>query len=296
MGFEKDFGATRHAVASGEVELAVLHAGRADAPVVVFVHGYPDTHAVWLPTIARLVDGFRCVAYDVRGAGDSTAPATSEGYRMPHLVGDLVSVLDDTHADRVHLVGHDWGSVQCWQAVLQSADDERLRGRIASYTSISGPAAGHFAAWAKQCRRDGWAGRRRLARQLARSWYMAAFQVPVLPELVFRATLDGPEPIRKRVVPRGAAPTIATDAAHGLGLYRANLRGADGPPSALRTDLPIQLIVPLRDPYLGPALYDVLPRYCSDLTRHDLDTGHWAQRSRPDEVAALIGEFVSARP
>ena len=52
--------------------------------------------------------------------------------------------------------------------------------------------------------------------------------------------------------------------------------------------------MPLRDRFLTPAVYDDLPRLLLDLTRHDLDAGHWVQQSHPDEVAALIAAFVHA--
>jgi pimeloyl-ACP methyl ester carboxylesterase len=292
MAFTESFRTTRTLVESDGVQLNVLHAGNADGPPVVFVHGYPDTLEVWMPTIARLVDDFHCIAYDVRGAGRSTAPDATEGYRMSHLSNDLVSVIGSTDADRVHLVGHDWGSAQCWDAVLRAGTDRRLRGRLASYTSISGPSAGHFQAWVRRSRRGDWRQRRDLVRQLSRSWYMAWFQVPRLPELGVRATLAGPAWLRNHYGLRHTAPTIGKDAVNGLGIYRANLRDRSQERQPLTTDLPIQLVVPLRDPFLLPAVYDDLPLWCSNLVRHDIDAGHWVQRTHPDQLADWIGDFV----
>src|SRR5205085_632647 len=103
----------------------------------------------WLPVVERLAGVFHCVAYDVRGAGGSGVPAAKEGYRVTHLVSDLVAVVDSASPTRpVHLVAHDWGSVQTWEAVLLAGSDPRLRGRVASYTTISGPALAHYALWA----------------------------------------------------------------------------------------------------------------------------------------------------
>ena len=70
------------------------------------------------------------------------------------------------------------------------------------------------------------------------------------------------------------------------------IRGA--PTFGLDAWLASRRIVPLRDPFLTPAVYDDLPQLCSDLTRHDIDAGHWVQQSHPDEVAWLIRDFAGA--
>jgi pimeloyl-ACP methyl ester carboxylesterase len=299
---EPGFGGVRRLVEGHGVRLNVFEAGQrvepGDAgggPVVVFVHGFPDTHAVWLPVIARLSERFHCIAYDVRGAGESTGPGSTAGYRIDALVSDLVAVIDAISPDRpVHLVGHDWGSVQAWQAVLLAGSDPRLKGRLASYTTISGPALAHYALWVRSAGRGDRHRRAAVARQLAHSWYVLAFQVPKLPELALRRVLASPKRTRRVLGSRPLAPTVGSDARNGLGLYRANLRGARGQRHSLRTAVPVQLVVPTRDAFLTPAVYDDLPRFCADLTRVDLDAGHWVQQSHPDEVAGLIAQFVHA--
>jgi pimeloyl-ACP methyl ester carboxylesterase len=296
VGFDRHFGGTRVALETDGVELNVLRAGPEDGPPIVFVHGYPDTHEVWLTTIARLVDDFRCVAYDVRGAGGSTAPDATEGYRVEHLVDDLVAVLDHVApaGRRVHLVGHDWGSVQLWEAVLLAPRDERLRDRIGSFTTISGPSLGHFGAWSRRMQRGSWSDRLTLARQAARMWYISALHVPAVPELILSRALRSPARAERLLGARPAAPTVAQDARNGLGLYRANLRPGMRPRHPLRTDVPVQLIVPTHDRFVTPPVFDDLPQYCSDLTRHDIEAGHWVMRRQPDEVAAMIRAFVTA--
>jgi pimeloyl-ACP methyl ester carboxylesterase len=293
VAFERQFGTVRYQLPGDGLDLNILVAGNEGGPPVVFIHGYPDTHAVWLSTVARLVDDFHCVLYDVRGAGASEAPKSADGYLISHLVSDLVAVID--HASPrapVHLVAHDWGSVQAWEAVLLAGTDPRLRGRIASYTSISGPALGHFGLWMRHGARGSWGQRKDVARQMLHSWYILAFQTPGVPEVAMRRLLRTPGAARRLLGSGHAAPTVAQDAVNGLGLYRANLRHRPRPRHSLRTDIPVQLIVPLRDAFLTPAVYDDLPRFCSKLTRHDLDAGHWVQHSHPDAAAALVAEFV----
>lgn len=282
--------------------LKILEAG-SGGPAVILVHGYPDTHAVWLPVIEDLADRFRCVAYDIRGAGESGVPQSRSGYRVQHLVSDLVAVLDAVSGDRpVHLVGHDWGSVQSWESVLRAggADaDPRLTGRIASYTTISGPSIGHLGSWMRSAAHGSANRRRKVAVQALHSWYVLAFQVPGLPEVGLRRLLRTPAAARRFLGSGHATDTVARDAVNGLGLYRANLGGPLGSGvrdggSSLKTDIPIQLIVPLQDAFLTPAAYDDLPRFCSDFTRHELDAGHWVQQSHPHEVAELIADFTLA--
>lgn len=284
-------GMTSRTVTGDGLDLMVAAAGSA-GPAIVFVHGYPDTHEGWLPLIARLSDEFRCVAYDVRGAGRSGAPDSVAGYRIPHLVSDLVAVLDHVGREPVHLVAHDWGSVQTWESVLRAGTDPRLRGRIASFTTISGPAIGHLGAWYRAAGKGASRQRRRaVLRQALHSWYLGAFQVPEVPEAVLRRALADPLRARRIVGMPHLADTYVQDAINGLGLYRANLRGSEHPPT-LHTAIPVQLVVPTRDPFLRPAVYEDLGRWCSDLTRHEVDAGHWVPQTHPDQIAELVRGFV----
>jgi pimeloyl-ACP methyl ester carboxylesterase len=174
-------------VSSGGVALAVYEQGLSTGPTVVLVHGYPDTHRVWDDVAEALEPDHRVIRYDVRGAGASGAPPDRYGYRLEQLAADLFAVVDAVSPDRpVHLLGHDWGSIQSWEAVTDRAASRR----IASFTSISGPCLDHIGHWS----------RRRLARptprhigQLAaqslRSWYITAFHLPVLAPATWRLGL-----------------------------------------------------------------------------------------------------------
>lgn len=281
-----------HTISSEGLTLAAWE-GPNNGPPVVFVHGFPDTHVVWEPVMERLTDSFHCIAYDVRGAGASDQPPAGADYSSPHLVTDLVAVLDGFSPDRpVHVVGHDWGSVQAWDAVISEPFDPRLTGRIASFTSISGPCIDHVRAFVKSAWRGGWQAREQALQQVARSWYIFAFQVPVLPELALRH-------LNKRILasrPAGSrhfAATLPQDAAHGVNLYRANLRHRPKFPGGSRTMLPVQLIVPLRDKFVTPALVSTVEAFASDLTRVDMDAGHWVPQTHPDELARRVDTFVS---
>lgn len=283
-------------VRSSGVDLAVRSAGDPSDPTVVLVHGFPDTQAMWEPVVERLSEDFHVVTYDVRGAGESTAPPSRAGYRMERLVDDLVAVIEHVRPDggAVHLVGHDWGSVQSWGSVLREDRDPRLSGRLASYTTISGPALPHFGRFFRESvRRRRW---RPVLRQLRHSWYIGAFQVPAVPELVFRRFGGRLQSFLSESQRLGRAahwaPTFAEDGAHGVNLYRANSRGVAS--SSVRTRVPVQLIVPIFDAFLSPDLYDELPRFVDHLTRVDVRAGHWVPRTHPDVVAEHIKDFVLA--
>ncbi len=285
---------TRRTVGSNGLRLAVWEGPRT-GPTLVFVHGFPDTHVVWNRVVAHLIDDFHCVVYDVRGAGESGVPSGRQGYRLEHLRADLTAVIEAVSPDEpVHLVGHDWGSIQAWDAVVRARSDGRLTGRISTYTTISGPCLDHVSALAGAALRGGWDRKREALGQALHSWYILAFQVPVLPEAVLR-TVNHRLVANRKPAQHHFADSLPDDAARGVNLYRANIGGhRPRVPGGAYTDLPVQLIVPTRDKYVTPAFYRDLPRFVSDLTRVEIDAGHWAPHTRAADVARLVGSFVTS--
>ncbi|MGW1256108.1 SDR family oxidoreductase [Streptomyces sp. NPDC002513] len=292
-------GARERRVRTGGVELSVAELGDPGRPTVVLVHGYPDSKEVWSQVASRLAGRFHVVLYDVRGHGRSTAPSPLRGgFTLEKLTDDFLAVVDTVSPDRpVHLVGHDWGSVQSWEFVTV----RRTEGRIASFTSMSGPSLDHFGHWIGQRvhrptpRRVG-----ELLGQGARSWYVYLLRTPALPELAWRGPLGRrwPELLRRaEKLPHDGypAPTLPVDAAHGAWLYRDNVRPRLRSPRAdAYAHAPVQLITPLKDPFLSERLNDELERWVPRLTRRTLPAGHWIPRTRPDQVASWIGEFVTS--
>jgi pimeloyl-ACP methyl ester carboxylesterase len=282
-------------VDSGDVALnATLHTATDlpdDAPVVVAVHGYPDTQRLWDPVVSELAPDHLVLTYDVRGAGLSGRPSATRGYRAACLVDDLVAVLDTVLPDRrpVHLLGHDWGSVQLWDAVCAEATDPRLQARIASFTSISGPSLDHVAAFVRH------APVAQVRAQQRRSRYVLALHVPVLPELAWRH-LAGP--LRRRLarvegLPQVDGPaghweeTLGADGARGAGLYRANVRRRMRDPGPGRTRVPVLVVMPRQDRFLTPALL----RWASTagpVECVEVEGGHWLPRTSPQLVAELV--------
>jgi len=279
------------------LSLFVTEWGERERPTVVLLHGFPDTSAVWAPVARRLSANFRVVAYDVRGAGRSNVPRTRRDYALPLLVDDLVAVLDATSPDAgVHLVAHDWGSIQGWEAVTTKG----LADRFASYTSISGPPLDHAALWARRHRTLRPVDLRLTLRQALHSWYIAYFHLPFVPELMTRdqraRALWASRLHRVERVPTDEewpAPTFGADFAHGVNLYRANMLPRLRHPEVRHTDVPVQLIVPTRDRYITSELFDGLEEWTSRMWRRSADTRHWLIRTDPSLVAGWVRELVT---
>lgn len=282
-------GAASSVVASDGVRLAVYLDGDPDAAsTVLAVHGYPDNASMWDPVAALLAAEHRVIRYDVRGMGRSTAPADRAGYRLEQLADDARAVLDATAPDRpVHLLGHDWGSVQGWYFLTSP----RLAGRIASFTSISGPSLDQVRPWLLGQLSSGRPAS--VLRQLAHSAYIPFFLLPVLPELGWRTGLIDRLLGRRPGTGGTTGPHALSDQLHGLELYRANLRGRR-PDRPAPIDVPVQVLAPTRDRFVGPELQLAAPaRYVRQLSVRTVDAGHWLPVSRPDVVAAAVTEFVA---
>ena len=162
------------------VTLRVTEYGdRAAATHLLLVHGFPDDQRMWEPVVEALPHDWHVITYDVRGSGRSSRPSGRSSYRTSLLVEDLIAVLDATlpPGEQVHLVAHDWGSIAGWDVLAAETWDPRLEGRVASYTSASGPSLDHLGSIAST-----WRGRLRLLPQVLHSWYVWLFQVPWLPE------------------------------------------------------------------------------------------------------------------
>ena len=169
----------------GDLVFDVIDAGPADGPVVVLLHGFPESNAMYQPVIDRLTaQGYRCLAPLQRGYSPGARPKRRRDYRDDELVGDILTLIDTSGAQRVHLVGHDWGAAVAWYVA------QRFPDRLHTLTALSVP---HPAAFLKAVA---------TSRQALSSWYMLFFQLPWIPERLllskraisgFMATRSAPE-------------------------------------------------------------------------------------------------------
>lgn len=110
------------------VELNVLEAGT-EGPLVVLAHGFPELAYSWRHQLLPLAEaGYRVVAPDQRGYGQSTAPADVDAYDIIELTDDLLGLLDHYGEDEAVFIGHDWGSMVVWQMAL--LHPERVTGVV----------------------------------------------------------------------------------------------------------------------------------------------------------------------
>lgn len=277
--------------------LAVQRWGARGRPVVVLLHGYPDNRHKWDAVALRLSRLYQVVAYDVRGAGASFKPARQADYQLTRLLADFQAVIDAVSpAQPVHLVAHDWGSVQGWEFATEPA----LQHRIATFTSCSGPCLDHMGHWMRaRLRRPTPRHLWQLTAQLFKSWYVYFFHLPAVPEWLWRHGMGSqwPRLMQRmegvRIQPR---PTQAEDGAHGVNLYRANVLPRLMRPRERTARMPVQVLVPQRDRFVSPALSDDLRQWAPVLTRERLDAGHWVTVQQPEVFAQAVMAFLAQHP
>ncbi|WJX85368.1 hypothetical protein P8452_67829 [Trifolium repens] len=116
------------------IKMHVAEKGNKQGPIVLFLHGFPELWYSWRHQIAALGSlGYRAVAPDLRGYGDTDAPASVSSYTIFHLVGDVVALIDSLGVDQVFLVAHDWGAIIGWYVCLFRPE------RIKAYVCLSVP-------------------------------------------------------------------------------------------------------------------------------------------------------------
>jgi pimeloyl-ACP methyl ester carboxylesterase len=251
-------------------------------PAVVLLHGFPDTSSLWRHQIPALVAaGFRAVAPDLRGRGQTQAPPSVADYSLSGMVPDLVALLEALGVDRAHVVGHDFGAGLAW--VLAALRPERVD-RLA-VLSVGHPAA---------------RGRPTLE-QLQKAWYRVLFQfdgaedlLPVDDWYLFRVLLQGNGDVEEYIadLSRPGALTAA------LSWYRATFSLAQfmAPPPRLPA---------VQSPTLG--MWSSGDNYLTEdgmLRSADLVTGgwryvriedasHWIPLDQPERLNQLLVEFLS---
>jgi len=285
----------RTIVPRGGLDLAVFEGGNPDGPTIVMVHGWPDTHHMWRGVAELLAGEFRVVAYDTRGQGESVTDAPDDAFTLDALADDLVAVIHAVGAGSpVHVLGHDWGSVQAWEAVCRPDAGDT----IASFTSMSGPNLAHVASWVRRtlARPDPRAlvG---LAAQAVSSSYVPFLVSPLAPPVL--GTLAGRERWRLllraaeggRPPPGAHASSLRRDMVSGLRYYRANL-GRGSRAEEQRTRVPVLQLALTRDVAVRPAALAASDPWVESLERRALPCGHWAALTHPDVVADEVARFV----
>lgn len=271
--------------------------------VLLFLHGYPDTHRTWDVMMNSLKDEYQTAAFDLRGAGDSSRPSERKAFHVREIFGDIEAViryLDPRDEKSIHLVGHDWGSLIGWCF----ASDPISSGLITSYTGIAGPhpalAREQMLSYAKRAIWSwNWEEVSRFVKQGSMSWYILFFQLPILPELSW--TL-GSRNFWHGMLEAGGVPKsdpmwnytpkeILRSAIGPIQLYRELIQGEEIP-LPQRIETPCQAIVPVNDFAITPEIYENLSEHAVHFRKNFLDANHWVHREKPAEVAKLIYDFA----
>jgi pimeloyl-ACP methyl ester carboxylesterase len=280
---------TRGRVDLGELGLSVRAAGATNGRLVILLHGFPETGAAWhnlLPVLGAR--GYHALAPDLRGYGDSDAPVGIEAYTLDRLVGDVIALADAHDADCFDLVGHDWGGIIAWGVAARHPT------RVRRLVILDAP---HPDTMAGAVRRD--------PRQLWRSFYVAFFQLPALPERVLSA-FDY-RMLRRSLIGTarpGAFPPGLLDSYRiawskpgrltaMLALYRA-LRLPRVPLGPIA--VPTQILWGAEDAFLGPRLAKAAASLCDEARITIVrDTGHWLHHEMPQHVARLVIAFLDRK-
>ena len=153
------------------VRLHAVTGGPKDGPLLVLLHGFPEFWYSWRKQIGPLAEaGYRVVVPDQRGYNLSSKPARISDYAVSNLTADVIAIANQLGHDRFFLAGHDWGAAVAWAIALQYP--QRLR----KLAILNVP---HPLVFLRNINRN--------PRQMLRSWYIAFFQLPRIPESRFSA-------------------------------------------------------------------------------------------------------------
>ncbi|MFB7873628.1 alpha/beta fold hydrolase [Nocardia sp. NPDC056064] len=267
------------------LEFDVVDSGPLDGPVVVALHGFPQT-ATSLTELSGLLAerGYRTLAPNQRGYSPGARPRGRRAYRVPELVDDVAALIETLDRGPVHLVGHDWGAMVAWAVAAARPE------LVSSLVTISVPHPGAFL--------------RSLVSsdQLLRSYYIGLFQLPVLPEYLLRTRptlLD--RVLSSTGMPPEAKARVRTEIVDGgaltggLNWYRGLPFGGLGG-RAGRVRAPVTHVWSTGDTALTRRGAELAGDYArGDYRLVVLDgASHWLPDEHPAELAGIIAERIES--
>ena len=283
------------------VTLNVALAGPAEAPPVIMLHGFPESHRTWRGIAPLLEDEFRLVMPDQRGFAGSDRPPEVEAYKTDLLVDDIFALADALGIERFALVGHDWGGAISWPAALRG--DPRME-RLAI---INAP---HPVIFQKSLIED--------EGQRAASQYITAFRTPGFEkaaeamgwERLFDKSFSGHVDLAI-IPPAERAQYIAEWSQPGgfaamLNWYRASQLVVPPPGMEVpipdwvlaafpKVEVPTLVIWGMQDKALLPVQLEGLDSLVDDLRIVRIpDAGHFVPWEKPEAVAAALRPFLAA--
>jgi soluble epoxide hydrolase/lipid-phosphate phosphatase len=306
-----------HRIATNGIHLNVHEAGA--GPAVLLLHGFPELAYSWRHQIAPIVDaGFRVIAPDQRGYGDSDTPADVRSYNVKNLVADITGLLDALGIQQAVWVGHDWGSMPAWYAGVYNP--ERVLGiaslctpyftpgdrdLVEAYDEIRGP--NHYMRTFQEpgvgeaiLERDVEDTYRKLIR--SRGYTLEEFRAapPEIQEIPAGVFVGDPQLFGEPLLSKEELAVYVdtyrrTGFTGALNWYRAlhqdweEARGHD-----FVVDKPALMICAADDWFMPPDYTEGMEELLPQLEKHVIpDVGHWVQQEKPDEVNALLVPWLA---
>lgn len=271
---------------AGGMTFDALAEGPADGPLVLLLHGFPESAAEWTHVLPILSEtGFRAVAFDQRGYSPGARPDGVEAYHHSLLARDVLDVAAALGTDRFHLVGHDWGALVAWSV----AGNHPTAVRSLSIVSVPHPRA--FAD-----------ARATDADQQQRSAYIEFFKTPDAPEAAFLA--DDAAMLRQgafaEIDPEIADAHVRTHTSPGamtatLNWYRAWDDSLDDTPVIT---VPTLFVWSDDDVALGRTAAEATGGFIAAPYRFEVFEGlsHWVPELAPERLSGLLVEQFHAHP
>ena len=261
--------------------------------IALCLHGFPESRLSWrhqLPVLAGL--GWHAVAPDLRGYGDSSRPARQSDYHIDHLVADAAAIFDALGARRRLLVAHDWGALIAWMFAIRQA--RPLDGLV--IMNVPHPVVFN------DVLRTSWAQKRK-------SWYVAFFQLPKLPEVLLGADkargigkaftnsavnkANFPPEIIDEYRANASQPGALTAM---INYYRANFPGILGDEAVPVIETPTLMVWGEQDIALDIALTKGYGPFVSDFSLVRLpEASHWVQQDAPEAVNAALSDWLARK-
>ena len=290
-------------LASG-IELDYVDEGPRDAPPLIFLHGFPESHRTWRHQIAHLKDRFRCIAPDQRGYRGSSKPQDVASYTPDKLIGDVFQLADALGIDKFTIVGHDWGGAIAWGVALTG----QMNGRVTRAVIANAPHPIGFSrlVWTNRHQRES-------------SQYMRTFRDTANDQLIrdhglggmLAKAFEGRLQTDDKMEPEERAQLLRDwenrDAAFAMiNWYRASplyvpeldepyeIPADRAPPALPPLSIPTLVIWALDDHALPPENLEGLEEMVTDMTLVKVpDCGHFVPWDAPDAVNAALDEFLA---
>ena len=274
-----------------DVSIHAVAAGPQDGPMLILLHGFPEFWYAWRGQIAPLAEtGFRVVVPDQRGYNQSSKPPDWQAYEVPRLVGDVLGIAGRLGRQHFMLAGHDWGGIVAWACAMAHAD------RIDRLAILNAPHPSVFKNFL-----------RTHPAQVLRSSYILFMQLPLLPEILFKAANFQ---IMTTTLTRTSRPGTFSEQdfehyreawrqpgapAGMINWYRA-LRASGTDTGAPTIGIPVKILWGARDRFLASEMAELSLRYCPKGQLTVLpEAGHWLQHEEPAAVSGALKEFFAAR-